>query len=263
MRNGSWMAGVSACAILHLLAATPAPGADVQILSAVGMRQAMLELGPAFERATGHELTIRFDASGVIAKRIEDGTAVDVVIISRAALEKLAAAGRVVEGPGADVASSVAGVAVRRGAPKPDISSPEAFKRALLAAKSVARPDPSKGGASGLHIVKVLERLGILDEVNAKSVLASRPGDPRAMPGALVADGRAEIALHQVQELLAVQGIEIVGPFPAELQERFVFSAVVTTGARQPEAAKALVEFLRTPHAKRVMKAKGMEPVGP
>lgn len=263
MKNRSVVGGVAAGIILQLIAGVMAYAAEVQVLSAVGMRQVLLELGPKFERATGHTFTTTFDAFGFIMKRLEGGAVVDVVIVPRAGVEQLTKAGKVVAGSATDVASSIAGVAVRNNAPKPDISSAEAFKRTLLDAKSVARPDPAAGGSSGLHIVKVLERLGIANEVNAKSVWASRPGDPRAMPGYSVADGRAEIALHQVQELLAVPGIEIVGPFPPELQDRFVFSAGVMTGARQPEAAKALIEFLRTPEARRVITAKGMEPSNP
>ena len=260
MKNRSVLGGVAAGVILQLIAGAMAYAAEVQILSAVGMRQVLLELGPKFERATGHTLTTTFDAFGFIMKRVEGGSVVDVVIIPRAGVEQLTKTGKVVAGSATDIASSIAGVAVRSGAPKPDISSPEAFKRALLDAKSVARPDPAAGGSSGLHIVKVIERLGIASEVNAKSVWASRPGDARAMPGYSVAEGRAEIALHQVQELMAVPGIDIVGPFPPELQERFVFSAGIMTGAGQAEAAKALIEFLLTSEGTRVITAKGMEP---
>lgn len=162
--------------------------------------------------------------------------------------------------PGIDIASSIAGVAMRKGAPSPDISTPDAFRRTLLEAKSVARPDPAMGGSSGLHIAEVLERLGIATEVNAKSVIASRPSDTRATPGYSVADGLADVALHQMQELMAVPGIEVVGPFPRELQETFVFSAGVMTTSKESSAARALIDFLRTEDARAVSDAKGMEP---
>lgn len=193
--------------------------------------------------------------------RIEAGETVDVVIVPRAGIERLAQTGRVLPGSGFDLASSVAGVAVRKGSPKPDISSVEAFRHALLDAKSVARPDPAMGGSSGVHIADVLERLGIAEEVGSKSLLASRPGDARGMPGYYVADDHAEIALHQIQELMAVPGIDIVGQFPADLQETFVFSAGVMTDTKQAAAARALIDFLRTEEARSVIKAKGMEPV--
>jgi molybdate transport system substrate-binding protein len=245
------------------MASMVAEGAEVKVLSAVGMRQVMLDLGPKFERASGHTVTMAFDSGGVIVKRIEAGETVDVVMIAFSGLERLARTGKLVAGSVANLASSSVGLAVRKGAAKPDISSTEVFKRALLSAKSIARPDPALGGSSGVHIANVLERLGIADEVKAKSVISSRPGETGAMPGYVVADGRAEIALHQIQELIAVPGIEIVGPFPEDLQETFVFSAGVMTVAKDTDAAKALINFLRTAEATAVIKAKGMKPVTP
>jgi molybdate transport system substrate-binding protein len=230
---------------------------EVKVLSAVGMRQVMLDLGPKFERATGHTLTVTFDSGAIIAEHVEAGETADIVMIPRAALEWLTQTGKVIAGSGVDLASSIAGLAVAKGVPKPDISSPEAFKRTLLAAKSIAWVDPALGGSSGVHVARVLERLGIADEAKAKSVLGG-PGIPA--PGRAVADGRAEVALHQVQELMAVPNIEIVGPFPGELQETFFFSAGVTTNAKGADAASALINFLRTPAAKAVIKAKGMAP---
>jgi molybdate transport system substrate-binding protein len=237
--------------------------AEVKILSAVGMRQVMFDLGPKFERATGHILAITFDATGLIAKRVASGETVDVVMMNRSAVETLGKNGRVIASSVADVARSVAAVGVRKGV-KPDISSPEAFKRLLLSAKSIARPSPSVGGSSGDHIVKVLERLGIADEVNAKSVFVSvgQPGQVAESAGDAVAKGKAEIALHQLQELMAVPGIDIAGPFPPELQSSFVFSVAISATAKETEAAKALIEFLRTPDAIGVIRAKGMEPGG-
>lgn len=222
------------------------------------MRQVMIELEPRFERATGHTLEVTFDASGTITKRIERGEKTDVVMLARDALDRLVEDCRLVPGSEVDLALSVAGVAVRRGATKPDISTPAAFRSALIEAKTIARPDPALGGASGMHIAKVLERLGIAEQVIAKSVIVSTPGDERTMPGWLVADGRAEIALHQVQELLAIPGIELVGPFPAELEETFVFSAGILASSSRAAAARQLLDFLRTPEAMAVIRAKGM-----
>jgi molybdate transport system substrate-binding protein len=260
MKTRSLVAATSASVVLGVLTGVMAQAAEVKVLSAVGMREVMLDQGPKFERATGHTLAMTFDASGLIVNRIEAGEAIDVVMILRAGLERLMQDGKVLAGSGIDLASSIAAVAVRQGAPKPDISSPDAFKRMLLDAKLIARPNPADGGASGVHIAKVLERLGIADEVKAKTVIFGSPGDPRAMPGYVVASGRAEIALHQLQELLAVPGIEIVGPFPKDLQGAFMFSGGVATGAKEAGAAKALINFLRTPDAAAVIKAKGMEP---
>ena len=241
-----------------------AHAAEVKVLSAVGMRQVMLDLGAKFERATGHTLAITFDSTGLLAKRIASGETVDVVMINQSAIEILGKNGKVVTGSIARVARAVAAVGVRKGA-KPDISSPEAFKALLLSARSVARPSPAVGGSSADHIVKVLERLGIADEVNAKSVIVNtgHPVQGAESPGDAVAKGKAEIALHQLQELMAVPGIDIAGPFPGELQGSFAFSAAIGTNARETEAGRALIEFLRTPDAMGVIRAKGMEPISP
>lgn len=238
---------------------------EVKVLSAVGMRQVMVDLGPGFEHATGHMLAMTFGSTGRIAQQVASGEQVDVVMINRSFIESLETDGRVIAGSVAHVARSVAAVAVRKGEAKPDISSAEAFKRMLLSAKSVARPPPSVGGSSAYHIVKVLDRLGITDEVNSKSVMvaAGQAGQVAESSGDALAKGMAEIALHQLQELMAVPDIEIVGPFPGELQGSFTFSAAIGTNAKAIEAAKALIEFLRTPDAMRVITAKGMQPVEP
>lgn len=248
--------------MLLFAAGIGAQAAEVKVLSAVGMRQVMLDLGPKFERATGHTLAISFASSGVIVKRIEAGETTDVLMIPRSGMDRMAQTGKVI-GSATDLASSIVGVAVRKGAPKPDVSSPEALKRTLLAAKSIARADPAKGGSSGVHIAKVAERLGIADEVKSKSVLMYAPDGPTASPGHAVAGGRAEIALHQMQELIAVPGIEIVGPLPGDLQETFFFSAAIATGAKEVEAGKALIGFLRTQEAMAAIKARGMQPAAP
>ena len=241
----------------------PTGRTEVRVLSAVGMRQVMSDLGPKFERATGHRLNISYDSGGVIRKRLEGGEPADVVLIPRPGIDRLAAAGKVVAGSATDLATSRVGVAVRKGAPKPDVSTPEAFKRAMLGAKAIACPDPALGGSSGVHLVKVFERLGIAEAVKPRLVLVNTPGRAGTMPGHMVAIGKAEIALHQMQELMAVPGVEIVGPLPGDLQETFVFSAAIVAGAKGAEAAKALVDFLRTSEARAVVKAKGMEPATP
>lgn len=237
--------------------------AKVKVLCAVGMRQVMVDLGPRFEHATGHIVAITVSSTGQIAQRVASGEQVDVVMINRSFIESLEEEGRVIAGSVAHIARSVAAVAVRKGEVKPDISSPEAFKRMLLSAQSVARPPPCVGGSSAYHIVKVLERLGITDEVNSKSIMvaAGHAGQVAESAGDALAKGMADVALHQLQELMAVPGIEIVGPFPGELQGDFTFSAAIGTNANAIEAGKALIEFLRTPDAMRVIRAKGMEPV--
>ena len=233
---------------------------ELTVLSAVGLRQVMIALTPTFEKETGHKLAVTFDSGAVIARRVQGGEAADVVIIPRASIDDLVRAGTAVAGSVVDVASSAVGAAVRKGAPKPDISSPEAFKRTLLAAKSIARPDPALGGASGLHIEHVLERLGIAKQVRSRTILASHPDREQEMPGSFVASGRAEIALHQIQELMAVPGIEVLGPLPANLKGAFLFSAGLVAGSRREDAGRQLLDLLKRPDTLALIKSKGMEP---
>jgi molybdate transport system substrate-binding protein len=228
-------------------AGSRADAAELKVLSAVGMRQVLLALAPEFERATGHTLVIAFESSGVIEPRVQAGATADVLMLPRQAINRLILSGKVDGTTATDLANAIIGVAVRTGAAKPDISTPDAFKRALLSARSIARADPAQGGSSAVHIAEIAERLGIAEEVNAKSVITYRADDPLDAPGYTVAAGRADIALHQMQELLSVPGIEVVGPLPAALQQAFLFSAAVMTGAKEREAAVALIVFCSRP----------------
>jgi molybdate transport system substrate-binding protein len=242
-----------------LMVGMAAEAADLKVLSTNGMRAIMEDLGPKFERATRHTLAITFDTTGAAVKRIQGGETADVVIIVRPGIDGLVKDGKATAGTETDVGRSGIGVAVRKGAPKPDISSPEALKRTLLAAKSITYSDPAQGGASGVHFAKVLNRLGITSEMQPKTVFLPKAG----LVGVLVANGEAEIAVQPFPELVPVAGIEIVGPLPGDLQDTTVVSAAIMAGARDAEAAKALVNFLRTPEAAAVIKAKGMEPATP
>ena len=247
-------------ALFPSLAHKDAHAAEVNLLAAVGVREIIMELTPQFESATGPNLVSIFDASGRIVQRIAAGEAFDVIIINKPAIERLANTGKVNAALATDVASSVVAAAVRKGTSRPDISTVEAFKRALLDAKSIARPSATVGGASGDHITRVIERLGITAEVNAKSVFSERPDDRSNMPGQLVASGQAELALHQLQELMAVPGLEILGEFPGELRGAFMFTAVPIAGSNQEAPAKSLVDFLRKPESVQAIRAKGMTP---
>jgi molybdate transport system substrate-binding protein len=238
-----------------------APSAEqLRVLSAVGMRQVMVALAPTFEQETGHKLAIAFDSGAVIVRRVRSGEAADVIIIPRAAIDELVRAGVAGATSVVDVARSTVGVAVRKGATKPDISSADAVRRTLLAAKSIAMPDPSLGGSSGVHIAKMLEHLGIAEELRPRTILASNPDREEEMPGSLVVSGRAEIALHQIQELRAVPGLEIVGPLPGDLKGDFLFSAAVRTGSPREAAGRRFLDVLKRPETVALIKSKGMEP---
>ena len=247
-----------ALVLATLFAATVAmPGAgaaDIKVLTAGAFKQVVLALVPDFEKTTGHKVTLDNDTVGALVKRIEGGEAFDVAILSPAAIDSLTKAGKIA--PGAPALARVGvGVVVKAGAPPPDIATVDAFKQALLAAKSVAYIDPAAGGSSGIYVAGLLDRLGIADAVKSKAKLIKG--------GAVaehVAAGEAEIGIHQISEILPVKGAVLVGPLPKEIQNYTVYAAGVGAAARDGDAAKALVAFLSGPAAAPVLQAKGMEP---
>jgi molybdate transport system substrate-binding protein len=240
-------------ALALLVPAGSAGAAEVKVLSIIALREAWHELQPKFE-ASGHKLTLVLGTSGGINKRVAEGEAGDVIVSTSSGIEGLAKDGKVTAGTMRPVAKSRVGLAVLKGAPRPDISTPEALKQVLLGAKAVAYSDPAGGGASGIHFAKVLERLGIAQQVNMRAKLG------RAVPNAeAVVKGEADIAVQQVPELLAVPGVEVVGPLPGDLQKTTVYSAAVLATSKEPAAARALVEFLRSPETAAVLRGKGFE----
>ena len=241
-----------------LLAQGAAEAAELKVLSAIALQPVLGDLGPKFERATGHTLVITFAPLGGIVKLVQAGDSGDVVVIPQSGIERLAKDGKVVSGTETVLASAGSGVAVRKGAPSPDISTPEALKRTLLAAKSISYSDPAGGGASGIHFAKVLDRLGIASEMKSRTIFPKSgfPGDP-------VANGEAEIGVGTLQGLIAIAGIEIVGPLPGDLQDTLVFVAAIMASAKQTEAGKAFIDFMRTPESAKAIRAKGMEPATP
>ena len=248
-----------ASAVLFVVLATgfAANAAEVKVLATTAMKSTLDALAPEFAAASPHTARLAYGSSGALATRVSGGEAGDVVILA-GGLDDLIRQGRVVGASRADIARVRIGVGVRKGAAKPDISTPETFKRALLAARSIAFAGPASGGASGVYLAQMFERLGIADEVNAKAKLAR--GGPDGMVSALVATGEAEVGLQQISEILSVDGVDLVGPLPDALQTVTVYSAGILAEAEQPDAAKMLIEFLRTPAAAAVFRAKGLEP---
>lgn len=233
-------------------------GIEIKVASTTAMKTVFEDLAPAFERATGNRTSVELGPSLRLEKELGDGKAADVAIVSRKGVEDLTARGRLAAGSAVHIADSTIGIAVAKGAPKPDISSPENFKRAMLAAKSIACSKPVGGGQSGAHLAKVFGQLGITAAMEAKSHYGA--GGAAGLAGLVVLRGEAEIGIQQMAELMAVSGIDIVGPLPRELQSVTPFVAGISTNASHPEAAKALIAFLTTPEAKRVIKARGLEP---
>jgi molybdate transport system substrate-binding protein len=241
-----------------LMLAGGASAAEVRVMISGGLTAAYKELVPEFERATGHKVITAYGPSmgttvNAIPVRLERGEPADVLIMVGYALGDLAKQGKVVADSSVDLVKSSIGVAVKSGAPKPDISSVDALKRALLAAKSVAYSD----SASGVYIsTEMFQKLGIAEEMKDKA--RKIPATP---VGEIVAHGDAELGFQQISELKPVPGIDIVGQLPPELQKITVFSAGIASGSKEPEAGKALIKFLASPAAAPVIIKSGMEPI--
>jgi molybdate transport system substrate-binding protein len=232
-----------------------AHAAEIDAMITTAMKAAVDELAPPFERANGHVLRITYGPSGGLARRLNAGEGADLIVVDSKALDELIKQGKVVGGR-ADVARTGIGIAVRKGAPKPDVSSPEALRRALLAAKSIAHTAPA-GGPNGR--VSVLVSSGEAEiglQVTPKVKLAA--GGPNGRVSVLVSSGEAEIGLQQVSELMSNPQVEVIGMLPAELQQMTTYSAGVTTGARQMEAAQAFIRHLAAPAAMTIYKTKGL-----
>jgi molybdate transport system substrate-binding protein len=230
--------------------------ASIRVISGGAFKQVLNALAEQFQKAGGGKLDLTYRTVGQHLQLIKGGEETfDVAVLTPEAIDGLIKDGKVVAGSRADLAKTGVGVVVKAGAPLPDIGSVDAFKRTLMAAKSVAYIDPAAGGSSGIYVGKLLERLGIAKEVNAKAKL---------IHGGAVADhiaeGEAEIGIHQISEILPVPGVVLVGPLPANIQNFTVYAAGVATAAKDGVAASALVKFLAGPQAVPIIKAKGMEP---
>ncbi len=231
---------------------------EIKVLSTTAMKMVFEELAPRFERETGHRLAVELGPSLRLETRLNAGEAADVAIVTHGGAEALVGSGKIVAASLVDVARSAIGLCVAKGAPRPDISSADAFRHTMLAAKSFALSKPVGGGASGAHMAKVLERLGIAQAMAAKSHYGA--GGAAGLAGLVVLRGEAEIGIQQMSELMAVPGIDVVGPLPAELQSVTMFTAAIPTSASHADAGRALMQFLTTPAAKSVIAAKGLEP---
>jgi molybdate transport system substrate-binding protein len=235
-----------------------ATAAEVRVVSSGGFAAAYRALAPEFERTTGNTLVTGWgpsmgDTPEAVPARLKRGEPIDVLIMVGYALDDLVKQGKVVADSRVDLARSGIGVVIRADAPKPDISSVDALRRTLLAAKSIAYSD----SASGVYIsAEMFKRLGIADEVASKARMI--PAEP---VGAVVARGEAEIGFQQISELKPISGIDLVGPLPPEVQQYTVFSAGIVTGAKQPEAGTALIRFLASPEAAPAITESGMEPM--
>jgi molybdate transport system substrate-binding protein len=237
---------------LAVMQASPARADELKIFGSRVTRMVIGDLGPGFEQATGHKLTVITDVAAVMKRRIEQGEPVDLAVLVNFQADDLIRKGKLLADTRADVMKSGIGVAVRRGAPKPDISTVEAFKRTLLAAKSITY---LKEGASTLHLDRVFAQLGIADALKAKAV---KP-DTEAV-SEMVAAGEVELGIIVIPNILSVPGAELVGPLPAEINSYITFTAAVSAQSPNPQAARDVIKLMTSPAGVQSIKAKGMEP---
>lgn len=230
-----------------------AAAAELKVLTTGAMKPVVLALLPQFE-SQGHKVTVDNDTAGGLAKRIEGGEVFDVAIITPGAIDALIAKGKVAAGTRTNIARVGVGIVVKEGAPRPDIGSVEAFKQALMAAKSVAYIDPESGGSSGIYVAGLFDKMGIADVIKPKAKL-KRGG----YVADLVASGEAELGIHQISEIIPVKGVVLVGPLPAEIQNYTTYAGGVSPTTKDANAAKALIDLLAGPSAVTVLREKGME----
>jgi molybdate transport system substrate-binding protein len=235
--------------VLALLA-SGAQAAEIKVLASTAVKTTLEELAPQFEKTTGSKVDITFAPATVLKVKIDEGAAFDVAILAAAVTDSLAGSGKI-EMPAATIAHSGIGVAIRKGAPKPDITTTAAFKQTLLNAKSIGF---TGAGATGAYLKTLFEKLGIADELK-----------PRLKPlqgaaGEAAASGEVEIGMTQISEILPYAGAELLGPLPPDIQSYTYFSAVTSKASNEADVAKAFIKFLAAPSALAVIKAKGMEP---
>jgi molybdate transport system substrate-binding protein len=248
MRRAALIAGALS------LAMPAAHAAAVKVLTAGAFKQVVLALVPAYERRTGNKVIVDNGTAGQLKKRIADGEAFDIAVITPSVIDELIASGKVAAGSKINLASVGVGVVVKEGAPKPDIATVEKFKEALLKAKSVAYIDPKSGGSSGIYIDKLLEKMGIADQIRPKAKL--KMGGHVAD---LIVSGEAELGIHQISEIVPVKGVALVGPLPKEIQNTTTYVAGMSASTKQQAAAKELIEYLSGADAAAVLKSKGMD----
>jgi len=246
---------IAAIAVLFLGQAAAADAPEINVYSTVAMRGVLEDVVPQFEKESGQTLAISWGTAAVLTKRIEAGEPVDVAILTRPNIDTLIKDGKIASGAEATLARSSIAVAVKSGAAKPDLSTPDALKQTLLQAKSIAYSNPASGGASGVYFAKLLDRLGIAHQMKVKTKYPPAGGNSAS----LVAAGEAELAVQQKPELLDVAGVDIAGLLPGDLNKVTVFAAGITAASAKTKGAQAFLKFLQTPETAKVLRAHGFD----
>lgn len=244
-------------AAVAALLMTPAlaSAAEIKVYSTVGVKSAVEELAPKFEKQTGNKLSISWGLISSFTKKAQEGDVPDVLIVSRAGIDGLTKDGKIAAGA-PTLSKSIFAFGIKHGTPTPDISTVDALKKTLLAARAVGYTNPAAGGASGVHFAKMAEKLGIAAEIKAKSKFPPTAG----FVGTLLTSGEVDLAFQSKPELTTTEGVDVVGPPPGDLGQTVVYAAGVGAGAKDAAAANALVKFLASPEAQAVFKAKGFDP---
>ena len=240
-------------ALAATLSTTPLLADDIKVLSAGAYKAVLMGEIPAFEKQTGHTVSVTGDTAGGLIKRIKSGEAFDLVVLTGQAVEELLRTGELAAGSPRPLARVGIGVAVRKGAPLPDISTEAAFKQAVVSARAVAMVDPAAGGTSGIYLVRLYERWGIAAQVMPKAVLV-----PGGYSAERLVNGEADLAVQQMSELVAVPGAQIVGYLPADVQRYTVYTGAIGTNAARRTAAMQLLDALDTPGVRSGLESRGM-----
>ena len=240
---------------LLLLLVSPAPAQTLKVLTAGAFKEVVLGVVPAFEAQSGLEVEVANDTAGALIRSIEAGQGFDLVVVTREGIERLATGGRVEPGTRRDLATVGIGVAVRQGAPAPPLATVEQFKEALRAARRIAYIDPASGGSSGIYLDGLFKRLGMAEIVRPKAVLV--PGGAAAER---LVSGEADLAIHQISEILPVKGVTLAGVLPAEIQHYTTYAGGISPQTAAPDAARALLAALASVQAADLMRARGMLP---
>jgi molybdate transport system substrate-binding protein len=238
-----------------------AGAAEIKVLSSGALKLALTGLLPDFQRSSKDSVTIEYGPAGAIANRVESGEAADVAIVTMPQLESLETQGKIVQGSGVTITGIAIGLAVRKGAPKPDISTVEAFKRALLSARSISYRDPATGSTSGIYAARMIDGLGIAQDLRPKIRLVSSEGDHPEDVFRAVVEGEVEMQIGQITEIAIAPGVELAGPLPSEIQKVTVLAAGIVATSKMRKPAQALIGFLSTPSAAVVLQANGFQPV--
>ncbi|MGA2895106.1 MAG: substrate-binding domain-containing protein [Xanthobacteraceae bacterium] len=247
---------VAAIAMMVIVQGSFAHAAELRLFSTIGVQGAVEELLPLFEKVTGNKVVPTWSTAAMLVKRIQGGETADLYILTRTGIDALAKEGKVVPSSAVTLASSGIALAVKAGAPKPNISTPEALKATLLNAKAVAYSDPAAGGASGVYFANLLERMGIADQMKAKAKFPPPGGNSAS----LLLTGEADIAVQQTPEIMYVKGVDIIGVLPGDYNSVTVFGAGIAPDSKNTAAADLLIKSMQSPEARAVFRSRGLDP---